>query len=266
MAQGPDAKDGGDLLYLGVDVGTSVTKAVLLDAQGAVRGKASARTGMDFERASDQAIREVLERAQVSSEAVTRIVACGYGRNNVRIADERANDLDCLARGAFHCFPRPSTVVDVGARDSTRIHLDPDGRRVGFTVNHNCAAGTGTFLEEIALRMDLPVEALARLAEKSQDLSVTLGSYCTVFAKGEILEKIRAGVGREDLARAAVESVARRVVEKDQLQGDVVATGGVVAHHPVFVEILAELLGGEVLVPPAPQFVGALGAALIARR
>ncbi len=252
-----------DILHVGVDVGTSATKAVVLDSRGSLRARALVRTGVHFERAAETALNEALQRAEAKPDQPVHTVVCGYGRNNVSYADRRLPDLDCLARGAYATFPRAITVVDVGAHDSTRIHLDEQGRRVGFTVNHNCAAGTGAFLEEIALRLDVPVESLPMLAEKSGDLTVTLGSYCTVFAKGEILEKIRAGTRREDLARAAIESVARRVVEKENLQGDVVASGGVVAHQPLFVEILGELLQGEVFVPKAPQYIGALGAALL---
>lgn len=254
-----------DILHVGVDVGTAATKAVVVDASGAIRGRSLERTGVDFESAASRALEGALAQVEARAEQPVHTVVCGYGRNNVSFADRRFPDLDCLARGAYHHFPREITAVDVGARDSVRIHLGADGHRVGFTVNHNCAAGTGSFLEEIAQRLDVTTEELPRLAQHARDLSITLGSYCTVFAKGEIHEKIRAGVPREDLARAALESVARRVVEKEQLTGDVVVSGGVVAHQPLFAQILAELLQGEVLVPAAPQFTAALGAALLSK-
>ena len=102
------------------------------------------------------------------------------------------------------------------------------------------------------------------LAENSTDPQVQIGSYCTVFAMTEILSKIRAGVRPEDLARAALVSVAKRVLETQAITTDVVATGGVVAHNPVMKGILKEILKTEVHIPPHPQHIGAFGAALVA--
>jgi predicted CoA-substrate-specific enzyme activase len=254
-----------DILHVGVDAGTAATKAVALGPAGEIRGRSLQRTGVDFELAAERARAHALAQAGARSAQPVHTVVCGYGRNNISFADRRLLDLDCLARGAYYHFPREITAVDVGARDSMRIRIDGEGRRVGFVVNHNCAAGTGFFLEEIAQRLDVAIEALPHLARQARDPTVTLGSYCTVFAKGEIYEKIRAGIPREELARAALQSVARRVVEKERLSGDVVVSGGVVAHYSLFADLLAELLQQQVLVPAAPQFTAALGAALLSR-
>ena len=156
------------------------------------------------------------------------------------------------------------TVVDIGGQDNKVIRLDDDGRRVDFAMNRKCAAGTGSFLEEMALRLAVPLDEFSNLAAASTDPSVTIGSYCTVFAKTEILSKIRAGVQVADLARAALDSVARRVLETCAITGLVAATGGVVAHNPAMAEILARVLKTEVIVPPHPQHAGVLGAALAA--
>ncbi|MBU1074097.1 ATPase, partial [bacterium] len=114
------------------------------------------------------------------------------------------------------------------------------------------------------LRLGLTVgelDALASAAERT----VRLGSFCTVFSKTEILSHLRNGEPVEGIVRGAFESVVERIVEMDPLDGLVVATGGVVAHNPTIVEIITERLGREVIVPEAPQFTGALGAALTAR-
>jgi len=143
------------------------------------------------------------------------------------------------------------------------IHLDETGRRTSFKMNRKCAAGTGAFLEEIAYRLDLPLEKLNELADRSNG-EVTLGSFCTVFAATEILEKIRAGVSVEDIVKGAFRSVAKRILEMDTVQGAMVLTGGVVAHNPVLADLLAESFGTEANVPPDPQYIGAFGAALFA--
>jgi activator of 2-hydroxyglutaryl-CoA dehydratase len=128
-------------------------------------------------------------------------------------------------------------------------------------MNRKCAAGTGAFVEEIALRLALPVGEIERLAA-STDQAVRLSSFCTVFAKTEILSHLRAGVPAAQLARGTLLAVVQRVLEMDPLAGEVVLTGGVVAHNPTIAPLVSEKLGRE--VAPHPQFTGALGAALLA--
>jgi activator of 2-hydroxyglutaryl-CoA dehydratase len=128
-------------------------------------------------------------------------------------------------------------------------------------MNRKCAAGTGAFLEEIALRMDLPVSALNGLAERSTT-DVPLGSFCTVFTATEILEKIRAGQRVEDIVKGAFRAVIKRIMEMGTVQGALVMTGGVVAHNPLLPRLAEEAFHMPALVPPDPQFMGAFGAAL----
>jgi activator of 2-hydroxyglutaryl-CoA dehydratase len=132
-------------------------------------------------------------------------------------------------------------------------------------MNRKCAAGTGAFIEEIALRLGVPLEEMEPLA-KSAGQAVKLGSFCTVFTKTEILSHIRNGVPVESIVRGAFESVVNRIVEMDPLDGDVVMTGGVVHHNPTIAEILSAKLGRPVEVAAHAQFTGALGAALAALR
>ena len=110
----------------------------------------------------------------------------------------------------------------------------------------------------------LPLAQLEPLARKSTQ-QVELGAYCTVFTSTEILARLREGVKVEDLVRAVFGSVVKRIMEMTPLEGEIVLTGGVVAHNPMLVEILAEQAPAKILVPPEPQFTCALGAALIAR-
>jgi predicted CoA-substrate-specific enzyme activase len=131
-------------------------------------------------------------------------------------------------------------------------------------MNRKCSAGTGVFLEEIAHRLQVPLDDLERLARRSER-AAPLNSYCTVFASTEMLSRIRAGESLEDLVLGAYQSVVRRVTEMADLQGMVVLTGGVVAFHPIVAEILERETGAEVKVPDEPQLIGALGAALVAR-
>jgi len=250
--------------FVGIDVGSATTKAVIVTADGAVLGHHVVRSGADFSAAAAKALDGAVEMAGLDRGQLSRVIGTGYGRANVPEVDETKTEIACHGRGAFHTFPKAITVIDIGGQDNKVIELDAAGKRVSFKMNRKCAAGTGAFIEEIAHRLDVPLETLNGLAARSET-SLTLNSFCTVFAATEILARIREGVPVEDLARAAFRSVVRRISESHPLTGDVVLTGGVVAHNGVIVELIREAAPTSTpLLPPQPQLVGALGAALFA--
>ncbi len=250
--------------FLGLDLGSSWSKAVLLDERGGVAAKALRRTGIRFEEAAGALRDEVLAAAGVEPGRVEATVATGYGRRNVPFADARRTEISCHARGAYHHFPREMDVVDIGGQDNKIIHVRRDGSVANFLMNRKCAAGTGAFVEEIAHRLDIPLERLEALAEKATR-SITLASFCTVFSATEVIKLIREGEDPENLCRGIFNSVVARVVEMGPLGDFVVMSGGVVAAFPIVARILAERTGATVEVAPDPQFLGAFGAALIAR-
>jgi len=249
--------------YVGIDIGASRAKLVVIDGRGEVVGKTVRSSGVDYLATAERCLAEALDSAGLSRSDVARTVSTGYGRDNVPWTQATMTEIACHAKGAFHYFRRAMTVVDIGAQDSKVIHLDATGRRTSFKMNRKCAAGTGAFLEEIAHRLDVPVGELNGLAERSTK-EVTLGSFCTVFTATEILERIRAGEKVEDIAKGAFRSVVKRILEMDAPQGALVLTGGVVAHNPILARLMGGGFGQEPLVPPDPQFAGAFGAALFA--
>jgi predicted CoA-substrate-specific enzyme activase len=252
-----------DPLYCGVDVGASSTKLVLLDQDREVRGRSIRRSGVDYAATARACLEEAVDAAGAEAGKVRRTVSTGYGRRNVDFADDARTELHCHGVGCYHHFPSAITIVDIGCQDNKIIRLDESGRRVDFKMNRKCAAGTGAFLEEIALRLDIDPDQLEQLASSTKE-AVRLNSFCTVFASTEILSHLRRGEPLAGLIRGAFASVVNRVVEMDRLSGEVVLTGGVVAHNPTTAEIFADKVDGEVKVPPHPQFTGALGAALTA--
>ncbi len=248
--------------FAGIDVGSTATKSVVIDGAGVILGSSVVRSGTDLAAAADSAYAEA--RRAAGNPVVARVVATGYGRASATDVDRVLTEITCHGRGGYHHFPQAITVVDIGGQDTKVITIDRTGKRVGFRMNRKCSAGTGTFLEEVARRLDVPLgelDAIARRAERA----APLGSFCTVFASTEMLSRIRAGEPLEALVLGAYESVVRRVVEMGDLRGVVVLTGGVVAHHPIVAEVLHRATGADVRVPPEPQLVGALGAALVAR-
>jgi len=248
----------------GIDIGASYAKAAVIDRAGQLLGYSVRRSGTDFEVSAEAVLKDALFEAQVEPEAVERIFATGYGRKNVPLAADTRTEIACHGRGCFHYFPGAITVIDIGGQDNKIIKLDETGRRLSFKMNRKCAAGTGAFLEEMALRLDLELESLNGRAEAAEE-EVILGSFCTVFTATEVLEKIRAGHRVRHIVKGLFRSVIKRVLEMDSLSEKVVMTGGVVAHNPFLATMMAETIGREVLVPPHPQVTGALGAALLAR-
>jgi predicted CoA-substrate-specific enzyme activase len=246
-----------------VDVGASATKLVLIDGTGEATARAVRLSGVDYTATAAGCLEEALQQTGAEAGDVARTVSTGYGRHNVEFRDASLTEIHCHGIGCYHHFRRAMTIIDIGGQDNKVISLTDSGQRIDFKMNRKCAAGTGAFLEEMALRLAIDPSEMNGLAESAEE-AVRLNSFCTVFAKTEILAHLRRGVDVSSLVRGAFLSVINRVTEMDLLKGEVVISGGVVAHNPVIAEILGEQLGKPVLVPPYPQFVGAHGAALTA--
>ena len=252
------------MIFSGVDVGSSTTKVVLLDGDKDLLGWAVRKSGTDLANMAELCLREALAKAGIEERPhYLRTIATGYGRKNVRYRDGDKTEISCHAKGCYHYFPQAMTVIDIGGQDNKVIQLDEEGRGINFKMNRKCAAGTGAFLEEMALRLDIPLTEMNRLAVQSTDL-VELGSFCTVFSATEVLEKIRQGKMVSDIVKGLFLSVLKRVMEMDLLGERVVMTGGVVAYNPYLVTMMESLIHRPVLVPEHPQLTGALGAALFA--
>ncbi len=248
----------------GLDVGASATKAVIVDARGKILGEAIRRTGVDIPRGADACLDDALAAAGHTRDDLTAIFSTGFGRHEVPFATGAKTEISCHARGCFHHFPRAITIIDIGGQDAKVIRLGAKGATIDFKMNRKCAAGTGAFLEEIAERLEVPPDEVNRRATASTE-TVSLGSYCTVFTKTEILARMREGKPLDALLRGVLESVVKRVLEMAMPDGEVVMSGGVVTHHPLVVTLLGERLGRPVHLPPSPQTMGALGAALLAK-
>ncbi|MFC1824857.1 acyl-CoA dehydratase activase [Thermodesulfobacteriota bacterium] len=250
-------------IYAGVDIGASHTKVVILDSSKRLAGHTISRSGTDYTKTAEIGLDRALENAGASRKDIVKCISTGYGRDNVSFSQEKRTEIGCHAKGCYHSFPMALTIIDIGGQDNKLIKLDEKGKRLSFKMNRKCAAGTGAFLEEMSLRLQIPLEEMDGLARQSNDL-VELGSYCTVFSATEVLEKIRQGKKVPDIVKGLFFSVIKRIVEMDSLSESVAMTGGVVAHNTYLAEMLEEKIGRKVLIPQAPQLTGAIGAALIA--
>jgi predicted CoA-substrate-specific enzyme activase len=252
--------------FVGLDLGASRTKVAVIDTAGRLLGHAVKKSGIDFTATAQSCLNNALEMAGACRGDIAAAVSTGYGRGSVGfITDNTKTEIGCLARGSHHCFPDEAvTIIDIGGQDNKIVKIDAAGRRLAFKMNRKCAAGTGAFLEEMANRLDVSLEAMNALAAQATEM-IKLGSFCTVFSATEVLENIRAGRPVTDIVKGLFYSVIRRVLEMDSLTEQVVMTGGVVAHNPYLVEMTAGMIERPVRVAELPQFVGALGAALFAR-
>jgi len=250
-------------MFAGIDVGTTTTKAVVIDAKKQVLGCFIHRSGTNLTSAAREAFDKAVAQAGITTGAVNATVATGYGRKNIPFVQHTRTEISCHGRGCYHYFPEAITIVDIGGQDSKIIKLDAKGKRTGFKMNRKCAAGTGAFLEEIARKLDIPISELNGLARGASN-TAKIGSYCTVFTATEILDRIRLGEKMDDIVRGLFDSVTKRIVEMDTLTDRVIITGGVIAFNDIVAELLSSRAGIEVEIAPHPQEVGAFGAALFA--
>jgi len=130
----------------GVDVGSTQTKAVIVDEAGRIAARSLTMTGANVIRAAECAFQEALAAGTLREEEVEYVVGTGYGRYKVTFGNTQVTEISCHGRGAVHLFPRTRTVVDMGGQDTKAIRVSPNGEIVDFCMNDKCAAGTGRFL------------------------------------------------------------------------------------------------------------------------
>ncbi|MFH1116758.1 MAG: acyl-CoA dehydratase activase [Pseudomonadota bacterium] len=244
--------------FAGIDIGSRTIELVVVNEAAEIVESLQADTGFDPMSQADKLIDGV---------RYDRIMATGYGRSLFEISfDARTvTEIKAHARGARAHFPRALTVLDIGGQDSKAIALAESGKVKKFEMNDRCAAGTGKFLEIMAKTLGFDIDDFGREALlAARDL--TISSMCTVFAESEVTSLIAKGQDRREIARGVHAGVIRRaagMINRVSSDGDIVFTGGV-ARNPCMCRLLGEKLGCAVLIPENPQFVGALGAALLA--
>ena len=220
-------------------------------------------TGWDPKAAGLAAFHQALAAAGIAEGCVQQIVGTGYGRVSLPIFDRKVTEITCHARGAYHLFPDTRTVVDIGGQDSKVIALDEEGRGADFIMNDKGAAGTGRFLQVMAGVLDASLDELGLIAVGVEP--VPISSMCTVFAESEIIGLLARGVSKARIAAGIFDAIARRIqglAGRVALSDNITFSGGV-ALNPEICRAIGAGLGVSLRVPPAPQFVGALGAALL---
>jgi benzoyl-CoA reductase subunit D len=252
------------MIAAGIDAGAKTVKAVIVQ-DGKILGKGIILAGIDTKGAAEKAYDSALAEAGLSRARVENVVATGAGRKEVTFAKDSVTEVGADAKGAVSLFPSARTVIDVGAEEGRAVKADETGRVMDFAINEKCAAGAGSFTEAMARALEVKVEELGELSLKSTR-PVPMNAQCAVFAESEVVTLVHSKIPKPDIARAVHDAIADRItsmVRRVGIQKEIVLIGGV-ARNVGFVKSLEEDLEGKVLIPDAPEFVGAYGAALIA--
>ena len=241
----------------GIDIGSRTVKLAILQDGQLVTSK---KRENSFDPLA--VCRELLAGESYDSAVVT-----GYGRHlfSQKIGATVVSEIKASAIGARWGHPACRTVIDVGGQDTKVISLDPTGRLLRFEMNDKCAAGTGRFMEVIAMALACGVAEFGALAQ-SAERGYAINSTCTVFAESEVVGLIARGIDRREVARGVVDSIAVRtssLAKRVGLAADVLFIGGV-ALNAAMREVLAKRLEISVHVPEDPQMVAAIGCALLA--
>ncbi|MCP3962541.1 MAG: 2-hydroxyglutaryl-CoA dehydratase [bacterium] len=249
----------------GVDVGSTQTKAVIVDEQGRVTGRALTDTGANVMQAAEKAYAIALEASGLEEREVEWVIGTGYGRYRVTFGNAQVTEISCHGRGAVHLFPGSRTVVDMGGQDTKAIRVSETGEIVDFCMNDKCAAGTGRFLGAAAAALDIPLNDLGNVALSSEK-PVRISTTCTVFAESEVLSWLGKGKKIEDILWGVHTSIASRsgsLLRRVGIEEEVTFTGGV-SRNPAMVEALEQRLGKKLNYSEDSHYIGALGAALFA--
>jgi predicted CoA-substrate-specific enzyme activase len=246
----------------GVDVGTECVKAAIVTEDGRVIGRAVMPTRGYFQTCVYEALAAALDDAQRKEEELSGIGATGFGMECVPKATLTATEAACHALGAFQHVRQAMTLVNIGGRDPHVIAVDDAGQRIASRGARRCAVGIGSFLTFAASHLDVSPTRLQELASAAGDRPARVSSYCSVFSASEVLERLREGATREEIALGCMHSIAERIVEIGGFEDPVVVCGGVVEYFPGVLDALEAQSGMKIRAVPDPIFTAALGAAL----
>lgn len=249
----------------GVDVGSTQTKAVIINENREIVSRSLIDTGANVVVAAENAYVEALKNGNIREEEVEYVVGTGYGRYKVTFGDTQITEISCHGRGAVHMYPGTRTVVDMGGQDTKAIRVNATGEILDFCMNDKCAAGTGRFLGAAAAALEIPLEELGGTALRAEK-AVKISTTCTVFAESEVVSWLGKGKKIEDILLGVHQSIVSRslgLMRRVGIENEVTFTGGVAKNIGV-VTVLNEMIGFPVNVGEDSHYMGALGAALFA--
>ena len=260
--------DTGSKVYLGIDVGSISINQVVIDSDDKVILEDYRRAGGDPIRAVQESLRTMHEKIEDCCE-VCAVGVTGSGRQIIGAvvgADTVKNEISAHARAAIHLHPEVKTIFEIGGQDS-KMTVVRNRVVEDFAMNLVCAAGTGSFLDSQAKRLDISVEELSDKAVQSKQ-PTTIAGRCTVFAETDMIHKQQTGHKQEDilmgLCHAMVRNFLSNVCSGKEIEAPIVLQGGISANLGIR-RAFREALGHELIIPRYNMVMGAYGAALIAK-
>ena len=249
---------------VGIDVGSTQTKAVALDMVRAIVARVLIDSGANVVRAGQRAMDEI-QKAGISRSDIKFVVGTGYGRYKIEAGDTQVTEISCHARGAHMLYPGTRTVIDMGGQDTKAIKVGAEGDVIDFCMNDKCAAGTGRFLAGAADVLGLTLDEIGGISLRGTK-PVRLTSVCTVFVESDILSHLAQNKQVEDILAGVHEAIVTRtigLVRRVGMDPEITFTGGV-ARNIGMVRALEAKLGAPLNASPEAHYCGALGAALYA--
>ncbi len=252
----------------GLDIGSRTIKAVILRGTE-IGGQSIASTGRDPMKRAAYVLEEASDQAGVSLKELRHVVGTGYGRSSLSVCSSTATEISCHATANHFANNAVRTILDMGGQDCKAIRCDQQGRVVAFVMNDKCAAGTGRYLERVADTLGIPLEELGQRSLQAAGRAVSISRFCPIFVQQEIIRLLRSGSHQvNDILAGACDSIVDRIVELVQKVGveEQFAISGGIALNPGIVTRVEQRLRVKAYMAQQPQMMGALGAALFARR
>ena len=252
------------MLTAGIDIGAENTKVVILKEDKEIVGRGLTITGFDQRASAEEAVKQALSQAGLSLSDIKSFTATGSGKRVAPYATQEISEISADTKGAFFLFPSARTIIDVGGEEGRAIKCDAKGAVKDFAINEKCAAGAGAFTKAMARALEVSLEEFAKVALKSTK-TIPINAQCCVFAESEVVSLIHAKTPPEDISRSIHDSIADRIasmVRRVGMEKDVVLIGGV-ARNEGFAQSLKKSLEVDILIPEEPEYVSALGAALV---
>jgi (R)-2-hydroxyacyl-CoA dehydratese activating ATPase len=255
------------MLACGIDVGTALTKCVIMDGNDIVQGRGLVDSGANLPRSSRHALKEALKEADCEEYDLSVIIGTGFGRFAIPFGHKNATETSCHAIGAIWRYPGTRTIINMGGQDLTAIRIDKSGMVLDFAMNDKCSAGSGRFLEVLPDIVGVPFDRLRDIELEKTD-HIRIKNACSVFAEQEIINHFENGEAVEDILDGVFQSLARRcasLLNRVGLEEEITFTGGVSCIKGV-VKALSELVGSDINAGVDGVYVGAVGAALTGLR
>ena len=247
---------------LGVDIGSTASKGIILDELGKVVSSSIIFSGTGTSGPS-RMLNQLFSNVGLTRDEMDAVVVTGYGRNSFEGADKQISELSCHSRGVHHLLPNARTIIDIGGQDVKTLKLDQAGRLANFVMNDKCAAGTGRFLEMMARTLEMDISEMGPESLKWKE-DIDISSMCSVFAESEVISLIALNKEKADIAHGLHKAIANKsysLLKRVGLNETFMMTGGV-AKNPGVVKAVEEKLGSKLFICKEPEIVGALGAAL----